>query len=222
MIVTRITGPSKKKKLSAGQKAAKTRISNYLNASAEEKARIDEIRHQAAIKAIQTRRAKKTKSSKKDKTHRKVDWSLAVEKAQNTGKAALEVTKWRINQITSKTKWQLVEFSGKKGGEAVGIVDLLAIRKDHVKTVKKVGLKPGDLFGMVLIQVKGGGASWPSLDDIKRMQILARYYNADNVVLSNWKNEQLNFYRLKDVDNKKRFTSKDAWERVVSPSEIFP
>jgi len=43
-------------KISAGQKAAKTRIKNYLKASAEEKARIDEIRHQAAVKANQTRR----------------------------------------------------------------------------------------------------------------------------------------------------------------------
>jgi len=212
----------KNKKLSAGQKAAKTRISNYINASAEEKAKIDEIRHQAAIKAIQTRRAKKTKSAKKEKPLRKVDWNIAVEKAQNTGKAAIEVTKWRINQLTSKTKWQLVEFSGKRGHEAVGIVDLLAIRKDHVKTVKKVGLKSGDLFDMILIQVKGGGASWPSLNDIQRMQILARYYNADNVVLSNWKNEQLSFYRLKDLNNKKKFTAKDAWERVMTPSEIFP
>jgi len=61
----------KSKKLSAGQKAAKTRISNYINASAEEKARIDEIRHQAAIKAIQTRRAKKNKINQKRKTSKK-------------------------------------------------------------------------------------------------------------------------------------------------------
>ena len=222
MKTPRITNSLKNKKLSSGQKAAKTRLENYLNASAEEKARIDEIRHQAAVKAIQSRRSKKTKSTKKERPHRNVDWSIAVEKAQNTEKAALEVTKWRINQLTSKTKWQLVEFSGKKGHEAVGIVDLLAIRKNHVRMVKKVGLKPGDLFDMVLIQVKGGSASWPSLNDIQRMQILARYYNADNVVLSNWKNEQLNFYRLKYVDNKKKFISKDVWERVVSPSEIFP
>ena len=211
----------KKKKLSPAQKAAKTRTENYLNASAEEKARIDEIRHQAAVKAIQSRRSKKIKSTQKERPHRNVDWSIAVEKAQNTEKAALEVTKWRINQLTSKTKWQLVEFSGKKGHESVGIVDLLAIRKNHVKTVKKVGLKPGDLFDMVLIQVKGGGASWPSLNDTHRLQILARYYNADNIVLSNWKNKQLNFYRLKDMDNKKKFKSKDVWQRVY-PNEIFP
>ena len=209
-------------KRSGGRKAAETRAKNYVNASAEEKARIDEIRHKAAIKANLARKSKKTKSVKKEKPHRKVDWSIAVERAQNTEKAALEVTKWRINQLTSKTKWQLVEFSGTKGHEAVGIVDLLAIRKDHVKTVKKVGLKPGDLFDMILIQVKGGTASWPSVSDIKRLQILARYYNADNIVLSNWKDSQLFFYLLKDLEGKKKFKSKDAWVRVTSPSEIFP
>ena len=211
----------KNKKFSAGQKAAKTRIDNYLNASAKEKTRIDEIRHQAAIKAAQTKKSKNLKSTKTEKAHRDVDWSVAVEKAQNTEKAALEVTKWRINQLTSKTKWQLVEFSGKKGHEAVGIVDLLAIKKDHVKTVKKEGLKPGDLFDIILIQVKGGNASWPSEEDIKRLRIVSRYYYADKIVLSNWRNEQLKFYLLKDIDGKKEFRSHDAWNEVKSPDEIF-
>jgi len=206
----------------AGKKAAATRSHNYAQASAEEKARIDEIRHQAAIKAQQTRKKNKQTSKPQTREHRKVDWGIAVERAQNTGKAALEVTKWRINQLTSTTKWKLVEFTGEKGHEAVGIVDLLAIRKNHVKAVKKEGLKPGDLFDMVLIQVKGGGALWPSQKDIKRMQILARYYTADNVVLSNLKDGQLFFYRLKDLEGKKQFNSKEAWTKVTSPSEIFP
>ncbi len=210
-----------KKKNSAAKKAAKTRLENYLNAGAEEKTRIDKIRHQAAIKAAQTKKSKKTKSIKKETHTKKVNRDLILEKSQNTAKAALEITKWRINQLTSKTKWQLVEFTGKKGHEAVGIVDLLAIRKDHVKTVKKVGLKPGDLFDMLLIQVKGGSASWPSLMDIKRMQILARYYHADDVVLSNWKNNELNFYRLKDNVNTKKSATRDAWKKV-SANEIFP
>jgi len=128
--------------------------------------------------------------------------------------------KLKSNQLTSKTKWQLVEFTGKKGHEAVGIVDLLAIRKNHLKTVKKVGLKPGDLFDMILIQVKGGNASWPSLNDIKRLQILARYYRVDDVVLSNWKNGQLLFYRLRDVGDKRKIKSKDTWVKITS-SEIF-
>ncbi len=207
---------------SSGQKSAKTRMDNYAKASVEEKIKIDEIRHLAAVKAIQTRKSKKSKAIPKERHHRNIEQSVAVEKAQNTEKAALEITKWRINQLASKTKWQLVEFSGKKGHEAVGIVDILAIRKNHLKTVKKAGLKPGDLFDMILIQVKGGSASWPSSNDIERMQILGRYYNADSIVLSNWKEGQLSFYHLKNMDSKKKFKSKDMWERIVSPSEIFP
>ncbi len=87
----------------AAIKAAKTRAENYAKASAEEKARIDEIRHLAAIKAIQNRKSKKkTKSS--TKIPKKTDWSVAVEKAENTGKAAIEITKWRISQLPSRTK----------------------------------------------------------------------------------------------------------------------
>jgi len=74
---------------------------------------------------------------------------------------------------------------------------------------------------MILIQVKGGNAPWPSLKDIKRMQILARYYNADNVILSNWKNDQLNFYRLKDTSNTRKYASRDVWISV-SANEVFP
>jgi len=205
---------------SAAKKAVKTKAENYAKASAEEKTRIDEIRHQAAIKAAQT---KKRMKGIHTKPHRKVDWSIAVEKAQNTEKAALEVTKWRINQIKSKTKWQIVEFTGPSGHEAVGIVDLLAIRKDHVKTVKKEGLKPGDLFEMNLIQVKGGSASLPSHNDIKRLQKLERYYTVNNVVLSELKDSRLSFYRMKKefVPNKGT-NSRDAWVKVSSLDELFP
>jgi len=176
------------------------------------------------IKAIQTRKLK-TKGFKQVKTKipRKTDWTAAVEKAENTGKAATEITKWRIDQLDSRTRWQLVEFMGRKGKESAGIVDILAIRKDHEKMVKKVGLKPGDLFEVILIQVKGGNASWPSSDDIKRLQKLGRYYNAVDVVMSEWKNEQLSFYRLKEsLNQKKKFDAREAWARVSSPSELFP
>ncbi len=212
----------KDKRKLAAIKAAKTRAENYAKASAEEKARIDEIRHLAAIKAIQNRKSKKkTKSS--SKIPKKTDWSVAVEKAENTGKAAIEITKWRISQLPSRTKWQLVEFMGKKGKESAGIVDLLAIRKDHEKKVKKVGLKPGDLFEVVLIQVKGGNASWPSKDDIKRLQILGRYYDANNIVLSEWKDYRLSFYQLKNnLDQRKAFNTKDTWTKVTSLDDIFP
>lgn len=212
----------KNNKKLAAIKAAKTRAENYAKASAEEKARIDEIRHLAAIKAIQNRKSKK-KPKTSEHISRKTDWSVAVEKAENTGKAAVEITKWRINQLPSRTKWQLVEFMGKGGKESAGIVDLLAIRKDHEKKVKKVGLKPGDLFEIVLIQVKGGNASWPSKDDIRRLQILGRYYDASNIVLSEWKDSRLTFHRLKEgLNQKQKFSAREAWIKVFSFNDIFP
>jgi hypothetical protein len=51
-------------------------------------------------------------------------------------------------------KWQLVGFAGPNGGESVGIVDLLAIRKDH--RPKSSRHNRGDCFDIVLIQFKGG------------------------------------------------------------------
>ena len=198
----------------AAKKAAQTRSEKYANASLEEKARIDEIRHLAAIKAHQTR---KLKLQKIPRPHRKVDWTAAVERAQNTEKSALAVTKWRLNQLDISPRWQLVEFTGKKGHESIGIVDILAIRKDHERMVKKVGLKPGDLFEMILIQVKGGGASWPSLDDIRRLQVLRRYYNAKEVILAELRDFRLNFYRL----NQGQISTKNSWIKLSSLIEVF-
>ena len=60
-------------------------------------------------------------------------------------------------------KWELVEFSGATGTESRGIVDVVAIRKDHHKIED---FKRGDLFEIVLIQIKGGSAARPSKDDI--------------------------------------------------------
>ena len=212
-----------RKRREAAEKAARTKAENYAKASAEEKARIDEVRHFAAEKAARTKKLKRKKPKTSEHISRKTDWSAAVEKAENTGKAAVEITKWRINQLPSRTKWQLVEFMGKGGKESAGIVDLLAIRKDHEKKVKKVGLKPGDLFEILLIQVKGGNASWPSKDDIRRLQILGRYYDASNIVLSEWKDSRLTFYRLKEgLNQKQKFSSKEAWIKVFSLNDIFP
>ena len=209
--------------LSPGKKAALTRADHYDRASAEEKARIDESRHQAAIKAAQTKKQNKgIKPIDRPKPIRKIDWSIAVEKAENTGKAAMEITKWRINQLASRTKWQILEFMGKKGKESAGIVDLLAIRKDHERIPKKTGLKPGDLFEIILLQVKGGNANWPSRQDITRLQNLGRYYYARDIVLSEWKDYQLSFYRLKrNIDTKERFDPRTVWVKA-SPSELFP
>jgi len=207
--------------LSPGKKSAETKAKNYAAASADERARIDEIRHQAAIKAAETKRRMKGVQTKKG-IPKKIDRSAAVEKAENTGKAAMEITKWRINQLESRTRWQLIEFMGKKGKESAGIVDILAIRKDHEKKLKEVKLKPGDLFEIIPIQVKGGNASLPSSDEINRLQRVAMYYSAKNVALFKWKNEQLTLYRLKNFEYRKKLNPREAWIKVSSLSEFFP
>jgi len=59
------------------------------------------------------------------------DWKAAQEKARRTARWAITMSKVRIRQVLARTRWQLVTFTGKAGGESTGVVDLLAIRKDH-------------------------------------------------------------------------------------------
>ena len=63
------------------------------------------------------------------------------------------MTKVRIRQVVSRTRWQLVTFYGKSGAESVGVVDMLAVRKDHSKPMGAA--KRGDALQIILIQVKG-------------------------------------------------------------------
>jgi len=54
--------------------------------------------------------------------------------AAHTEKWAVTMTKVRIRQAVSAApfpRWQLLTFSGPDGGESRGVVDLIAIRKDH-------------------------------------------------------------------------------------------
>jgi hypothetical protein len=131
-------------------------------------------------------------------------------KAQHTAKWARTMTKWLITFNRRKgVKWNLVEFGGKTKSEARGIVDILAIRKNHRTDVP--GLKRGDLFDIVLIQTKGGSASRPIDDDIARLTRVARHYKARDVVLAEWnKGTKPVFYRL----------VRRKWE-TLTPSEIF-
>src|SRR5207237_5952368 len=84
-----------------------------------------------------------------------VNWKEAQQKAALTARWAVTMVKVRIRRVASRTRWQLVTFYGKAGGESVGVVDLLAIRKDHSQPVG--GVRRGDAL-IILIQVKGGNA----------------------------------------------------------------
>ena len=90
--------------------------------------------------------------------------------------------------LTAKVakRWRFVSFRGNGGGEWCGVVDVLAIRKDTSRSNHRV-LKSGDLFEMVLVQMKGGSAGSPEAADIHRLRAVKRRYRAEAIVLFAWK-----------------------------------
>lgn len=75
---------------------------------------------------------------------------------------------------------------------------MIAIRKRH--TESELSEHRGDLFEIVLIQVKGGGAKFPSPAEIKRLEKVKDHHRADKVVLTEWKQgEKLCCYLLPDT-----------------------
>jgi len=114
-----------------------------------------------------------------------VDWAAAQKKAANTARWAVTMTKVRIRRVLARTQWQLVTFCGKAGGESVGVVDLLAVRKDHGRPI--AGTKRGDGLQIILIQVKGGSAAMPTTEDGKRLGAVAKRLHARHILLASWK-----------------------------------
>jgi hypothetical protein len=131
-------------------------------------------------------------------------------KAHHTAKWARTMTKWLVTYSRrTGAKWNLVEFGGKTNAEARGIVDLIAIRKDHRHD--RPGLKRGDLFEIVLIQTKGGSSPRPTPDDLARLKRVARHHKAKSVILAEWQlAEKLELFKLIGA----------RWQ-LVSPDEIF-
>ena len=94
-------------------------------------------------------------------------------------------------------RWRFVSFRGKNKREWRGIVDVLAIRKDTSQPANK-SLKRGDLFDIILIQMKGGSARFPSIDERRRLRVVARYYRAQKVVLFNWERGRQTSFSILD------------------------
>ena len=132
------------------------------------------------------------------------------QKAQHTAKWARTMTKWLVTYARgSGARWNVVEFGGATRAESRGIVDLVAIRKNH--RAARPGLKLGDLFEIVLIQTKGGAAPLPTAIDLARLQAVARHHRAKAVVLAEWRRGvRLAFSKL----------VRGRWAEV-SPEEIF-
>ena len=138
-----------------------------------------------------------------------VDWVAAQQKAAATDKWT-EIIMRAIAQKVAK-RWKFVSFRGSRGGEWRGIVDVLAIRKDTSRP-NRHRLKRGDLFDVMIIQMKGGCAKLPTLKEKERLKAVANYYRAKKVVLFEWKKGiKTQFYVL----NKKK-----EWKEIAA-SELF-
>jgi len=140
------------------------------------------------------------------------------EKASHTGKWAVTMAKVAIRRAVRKKfpRWELVTFLGEHGSESRGVVDLLAIRKDH--KAGRMGVKRGDYFEIILIQAKGGSAAMPTADDARRLRAVARYCKASAVLLSAWKKgESHEFHQLLEKTKK----GASDWDKVPDLSAFF-
>jgi hypothetical protein len=124
----------------------------------------------------------------------------AVKKATRVAAWAKIMTKVVISQNREKSPpWHVINFRGPKKAESRGIVDMLAVRRNHAEPT--LPLKRGDLFEIVLIQTKGGSAKLPNASDRERLRKVGAEYNAKAILLSEWKEGSLpKFYQLKSDD----------------------
>lgn len=106
-------------------------------------------------------------------------------KAHTTGRWAETIFRALSTRVADR--WQFVSFRGMNKGEWRGVVDVIAIRKDTSEP-KNGKLKRGDLFEIVLVQVKGGSARGPTAADVLRLREVSRYYRAKAVVQFQWQN----------------------------------
>ena len=108
--------------------------------------------------------------------------------AARTAKGAVTMAQVAIRHAIKDNPWphwHLLSFTGEHGRESRGVVDLIAIRKDHSEPI--AGTKRGDTLQIILIQVKGGSAAKPTADDAARLRIVSKRHGACGVVLATWK-----------------------------------
>jgi hypothetical protein len=110
--------------------------------------------------------------------------SSAWKRAASTDRWTEILFKALSNRVAKR--WRFVSFRGAGGGEWKGIVDVLGIRKNSSRSDHHT-LKSGDLFDIVLVQMKGGSAKCPSDADIGQLRAVARRYRVKDVILFTWK-----------------------------------
>jgi hypothetical protein len=108
----------------------------------------------------------------------------AYVKAHATGRCAEII--FRALSSRAADRWRFVSFRGANRSEWRGVVDLVAIRKNSSEPSNGI-LKRGDLFDIVLIQIKGGSARGPTRDDGRRLREVKRLYRAKDVVQFQWR-----------------------------------
>ncbi|HEX3986775.1 MAG TPA: hypothetical protein VHX13_09225 [Acidobacteriaceae bacterium] len=132
------------------------------------------------------------------KKKRNPEYERRFRLAARTAKWAVTMTKVRIRHAIADTPWphwHLLAFTGKSKGESRGVVDLIAIRKDHGNP--RAGMKRGDSLQIILIQVKGGSAAKPTPEDATRLRAVARRHGACGILLATWtKGKAARFYYL--------------------------
>lgn len=115
-------------------------------------------------------------------------------KAHTTGRWAEIIFRALSSRVASR--WQFVSFRGANKGEWRGVVDLVAIRKNTSQPPGEI-LKRGDLFDIILIQVKGGSAAPPTESDCRRLREVRKLYRAKAVCQFQWhKGESSKFFVL--------------------------
>lgn len=135
----------------------------------------------------------------------------AADKAIATGKMANTLAKALGSGAGGG--WKFVDFTSKdKKRESAGIVDLLALRKSS-RPPGIDGLKPLDLFDVIVIQAKGGKSPRPTAEEIDRMRKVAAFYQAEKVVLFEWQKNVKSVYSVLDVNGQ--------WVKK-SAKQVFP
>jgi hypothetical protein len=144
------------------------------------------------------------------------EWAEIVAKARRTGKMANTLAKALANRYAYR--WRFVDFRGPNGEESAGIVDIVAIRKSG-KAPSIIGLKKLDLLDIIIIQVKGGTAKDPTADDIARLKLVGKQYNAQAIVLFTWSKEK-KIAEFCALDGKNEWVATTAAKLFGTPAKL--
>jgi hypothetical protein len=162
---------------------------------------------------------KAAKTRGRNAAARQRDYERRFKKAEENERWAVTMAKVRIRRAVAEAPWphwHLLTFAGPNRGESTGVVDMIAIRKDHGKPYP--GTKRGDGFQIILIQVKGGSAARPTADDGARLRKVALRHGACGILLATWKKgTAAQFFSLRATAG----NAKGDWEDIADLAKLF-